>query len=459
LLGAAPAAAADPALWPLLPYQVKIYVAFAPQPSLTPRLQANVCRSVSERIDSAIGAGWNAEILPAPKALRIAMLGGLEDLTAAKISLPATEPDKILLLAVTESPGGWTVGARDFDVRTRTLNSTVLRPVWQTGALGETAFHAILAAFAPLARVERVEKEQVALRLKASSIPLRDPKLSLIRSGDVFLPLVRTNDKEGKFRRVTSIPWTFCSATKIARDEILCQISSGMRGAISTRGRGRTESLALRVVPPSHSTMLLLQSRGETKMPLGGYAVYVRPPTSKDYTLLGSTDRRGLICVPPAEGTLRVLLVKSGDEPLARLPVVPGWEPQLTADISNDDRRLGAEGFLVGLQEELVDVVARRKVIALRFKARIIAGKHAEAAALLEEMRGLQTADQFVLRLSTEQEKLAAGDPAVQKKIDKLFENTKKLIVDNLDSQIISDMERVLHDAKTGEKEDADEEK
>ena len=45
---------------------------------------------------------------------------------------------------------------------------------------------------------------------------------------------------------------------------------------------------------------------------------------------------------------------------LARLPLVPGLEPRMTAELRGDDRRLDAEGFLVGIEQELFDLAGRR---------------------------------------------------------------------------------------------------
>ena len=186
------AAAADQSVWPLTPYQVQVFVAVAPQPPLTPRLQSALCNTLSARIEAVLGAAWNAEVTPPPPALYREMVRGLADLRADQIPLPPPQVDKVLLVAVAGTADGMTVTARDFDVRTRVLNTAVTRPVWQTGALGEAALEALLAAFAPVARIERLEKDGMAvLRPKATGLPLGDRKLALLREGDVLQPIVR----------------------------------------------------------------------------------------------------------------------------------------------------------------------------------------------------------------------------------------------------------------------------
>ncbi len=60
-----------------------------------------------------------------------------------------------------------------------------------------------------------------------------------------------------------------------------------------TKGKGRAESLALRVQSPGGSTKVLLQSRVEPKKPLAGCDIYAYPPDKRDAVMLiGQTDRR-----------------------------------------------------------------------------------------------------------------------------------------------------------------------
>ena len=86
------------------------------------------------------------------------------------------------------------------------------------------------------------------------------------------------------------------------------------RSFLTLKGRGRAESLALRVVAPVGSTVLTIRSRNEPKSPLVGYEVYDRPPGAEEPVLLGRTDDCGRLTVTRGEHLLRVLLVKSGSE-------------------------------------------------------------------------------------------------------------------------------------------------
>ena len=449
-LGPSTTFAADPSVWQMTPYRIQVLVAIAPRPSLPPRLQTQLCGSLAARIEAVIGAPWNANVSLAPPALRYVLLNDIENMQVDPEQLPMEETDKILFLAVQTDPGHATVTARDFDVPTRLLNPAVTLPVWQIGSLSDVAFDAMLAAFAPLARIDRTEKDQVVSRLKASGLPLRDRNLQMIHVDDVFRPILRYKDREGNFRRAVPVPWTFCTVTSILPGEIRAQVHSGIRATLTTRGRGRVESLAMRVVPQRGSTILVLRSRTEPKVPLAGYEVYSHPPGKKGAALVGRTDRQGRLLVPPGESLLRCLLIKNGTEPLARLLMVPGLEPQLTAEIPDDDARLEAEGFVTGLQEELVDLVARREILMAGVRARIEAGQINRAEKLFDELGRLPNASQFLESVARERERLASKDPAIQAKIDALLADTCHLIDRHLDSNGIEELERELRTAKGG---------
>jgi len=86
-------------------------------------------------------------------------------------------------------------------------------------------------------------------------------------------------------------------------------------------------------------------------------------------------------------------------------------------------------------------------------KSRVETKQFDKAAALVDDLRRLPTAQQFNIRLTREQERLATKDPAIQKKIDMLMGDTRQLVDKWLDPHIIEDVDRDLREAKNaGEK-------
>jgi hypothetical protein len=209
--------------------------------------------------------------------------------------------------------------------------------------------------------------------------------------------------------------------------------------------------LALAVHPAKTPSEVILKSRTEPKDPLPGYLIYEYEKDSKDAAILvGRTDWQGKVTVVPSPKVLRFLAIKNGHELLGRLPIVPGLEPTILVEIRNDDFRLQAEGFVVGLQEELIDLYAHREMYRKRALARLEEGEVDQAQQLYDELGKLSTNRSFSLKLGDEKKRLASKDIAVQGKIDKLFKDTQELVDKFLDEKSIAELTQELSDAKRG---------
>ena len=446
---AAPLAAQS--VWELSPYRMELIVALEPSPDWPPQLEAELGRDLVVRCDAVVGAVWDARASAAPPALRPALLWAVDTVTVDSLSEEMLEADKVTLLAVTTTTNGYEVAVRELDVRTQIWGPPLRRPVWQPAKLRDVAFRAVVEAFAPLATIERGQQKTVVLRPRGGALPAHDEAPTRSVPGDVFLPVVRRNDREGKPRGIREIPWTFFSVEGAAPNKLECALYTGLRSPLSGRRRGRIEWLALAVTPPGGPSRLTLQSRTDPKRVLSGYSVVAHPPGSKTTTFLGRTDSRGKLTIEPAAQPLRLLVISSGGVPLARLPVVPGLEPELVAAIPNDDERLEAEGFVTGLQEQMVDLVTRREVLLTRARARIDAGKLEEADAMIEELEALGRAqDDLELELAEQQKATISPDPAIQAKIDKLFSDTRKLMEKHLQDEPVEQVARQLRQARSG---------
>ena len=115
---------------------------------------------------------------------------------------------------------------------------------------------------------------------------------------------------------------------------------------------------------------------------------------------------------------MQILLVKHGDQWLARLPMVAGLEPQLAAAVAPDDGSVALQECLAGVRDAAVDLTARRAMLLGRLKARIAAGQFAEAEQLLKELRQLPSG-QGLHRVAIPGVKRAiTGDAATQAKLD-----------------------------------------
>lgn len=457
-LSTAPAADNAPTVWEILPYRIQFMLVFAPEAELTPRLRQRIEARLVERAEKSIGAAWDLSIGMAPFELRSKALAslnrlGLDDLPE---TLAQSDFDKLLVAVVRVTDGGFELEARDYDLHARMAGSTIARRLPQAELLADGVVEATLLAFAPLARIDDVEKTSVKLKLRAGNLPPIDPNLAFARPGDVFRPVRRFNDREGKLKKLMQIEWTFLVVEQVAATDAACQVYSGLRSPLTGRSRGRDERLAVLVRPTGGSTQLALHSRmvgnePKTRRPLSGYAVYAHPAGDPHTTLIGRTDGDGKLLIPADENAVRILLVKHGGEPLARLPIIPGLEPVLQAEVADDDQRLVAEGIIVGFQERLVDLIARRQVTIVRIRARLEAGKIDEAKALLEELRLMGRQEDYINEIRIQKlRNVATDNKQMQKKIDKLFDDTEQVVIRYLSSAEIEKLQGEITEKARG---------
>lgn len=447
LFAAVPAGAQS--VWELTPYRVQIVLATADNGRLDPDLAATLGKQVVDRLDSLVGAAWLTEPVRAEGALRHQMLDDLSTLSLEDLPAEILEADKVIVVAVQSDARATSIGAREFDVRTQAWGAPVERQVLQARPLDNEVVRAVLAAFAPLALVDDVEGKNVALKVRAAALAPRDPSLTPVAPGDLFRPITRYNERDGSLKKIQVVPFTYVMIDELRDAVAQGTVYSGLRSPLAARRRGRTEQLALAIKSPAGTTALALRSRTEPDRPLAGYEVYAYGPNDKTTVLLGRSDGDGIVEIPPGPQALRIVVVKSGGEFLARLPIVPGLEPVVEASMMSDDERIAAEGFIVGLQEELVDLVVRREVLMALIRARLADGNVEEAERLNDELAELRTREQFALLLDAQKQRMVASDTIAQRKIDQLFTDTLQLVNNFMAAGPVEELQAELREAKS----------
>ncbi len=439
--------------WELTPYRIKLILAVDAASRLDPRLQSDLRMALAERAEATLGAPWDCEVVAAGLPLRYQVLGGATGKVVEHLADELDKWDKIMLLAVRTRQDGYEVEAREFDCATRQWSRPHRRDTRQRSRLTETAFEAWLEAFRTLARVAGAEGESATLQLRAAALPPADPAWSTATVGKIFQPIVRRNERDGSPQAggIEALPWTFLVVEEFNGLQVNCRVHSGIRSPLSVRRRGRVELYALAVDAGAAPTQLELRAQGEAQQPLSGYAIYSEPPSSQGLTLLGVTDRQGRVAIQPdPQHGLRVLYVKHGSKLLARLPIVPGLTSQQSVSLRSDDLRLQIEGQLRGLEEALVDLVARRELLLARIHARLDAADVEGATELLNQLRRLPTRERFAQEVSQLENSIAPRDKQLQAEIQQLCARTKSLLGKYLDVQQITEVQRRLNAARKG---------
>lgn len=428
--------------------RVRVLLAMAPDAKLTGQRRTDVLAHLAaEAQPVAKEKIWEVTAVAAPPEFRDALGSSAGPLSAGSFPQRSSDYDEVIALYVYPTQGSYAVITVGINPVVGELRVSDPVAVPQLDRLERVAWTALFEA---MDKIKHPRPTWVRVRLKAGALPFRDDELAMVHRGDSFRPVIRRNDREGNVIGIRSVSWSFCMVQELAAGDLVCRLHTGVVGGLSGRRRGRLQQLALAVVPPQRPSVLVLQSPHKPPRPLAGYGVYAHPPDSKTGVLLGRTDRRGRITIPPVEtgNPLRILQVRNGGQLLQRLPMVPGMAPEPTARIVNDDQRLQTEGFVTGLQEQMVDLVTRREVIFARARARIKAGQFDEAQALLDRARKLPTAHEFGLKLRGQQKDSSAVDRRVQARINKLFDDTHELVNQHLDPEAVEDLRRELQAAR-----------
>jgi hypothetical protein len=450
-----PMASAQPT-WEYSPYVVHVWIGLADAPSLPGTLQDRIAVDIAERCWSVMGAAWSVQTRPCPSAFHYDVVHRLEAVTTEAIQAESDtlvkNDDKLYLVNIRDDSTAFQIGVREFDCRTRTWQPAVTRIVEQPDALVTAVFDAIVDAFAPLVRVEDARSREAEVRVRAGGLITRPRCPATIAKDDILLPIIRRNDRLGEPMEngIVVAPWTFMTVSGPKGSALECEVHSGMRSPLGGRTSTRTMKLGLRVKPREPSTLLRLETRGENPQALGGYAIYAKDPATEESDLVGTTDWRGAISLTRSDPALKLYYVRNGGRLLARLPMVTGLQSEMVVQLDDDDVRLQAEGFVKGLQNRVMDLVARRELYIMRFRRHLQNKEFAQAEALLSEFRGLQTQTDLRDLITKEERRLTSGDRRIQAKIDKLLTDTRQLVLKFLDPSTTSQLEQELVKAKSG---------
>lgn len=437
--------------WELTRYEISLALVVDSSPRLTPHTVQRLTKSLVERVSSSVGGAWNLQLMQVAPDLQAKALASLDALAEADLpQAMLNDVDKLLVLCLRERNDAVMISAREFDVRTRQWGTTVEQTVAQPSVLASQAFRTLWTAFSPLAQIETSEGTTAQLRLRAAALGPIDASLDQTYPMQPWRAVIRYSDRDGRLRKTKYVDWTWLLTDRVEGPVVHCNVYSGMRSPLSERRRGRIEKLALAVRPPRKPTRLELVDAKDPNKRFAGYDVLTYSPGNKTTTKLGRTDRQGGILIPPTEETppaepagasaaavayqpLRMVLIMSSSAALARVPVLPGASAVLQAQTPDDLLRLQVEGYIIGVQEQLVDTVSKRAFLLARAEESIGSNDRKAAQAVLDEARKLKSRQSFTYELQQEQQRLGTLDPRTQKRVEKLLDDTRQAITKFLD--------------------------
>ena len=380
--------------------------------------------------------------------------GGGHGVSALPFDPFATRPasreqhDKLFLIAVAhrdvrlgaDATVGWSAVICEWDVRTRNFGACRRVEVSNLSQLPERLFCGIAETLTPLARVVRVDESRILLEERAGERLAMQDVLPVVKPQQVLLPVTRTNDRDGHPLDIRRIDWTYLEVENNSDGLLSTTLHTGLRSPINARVRPRYQQLALLAKPSSgHTTIRFVsylspndeQHRRDMPMPVCDILESV--PGRKQAVLLGSTDSRGEFRIDAApERPVRLLYVRNGKTLIARIPVMPGVEPVLTAEVPIADATLHAERFLTGIQDEILDTIALREILvsqAITFRRRSDRRSFDDA---IMKLRRLKTREVYQAELNLLKMQLPDDDPLARRRIEAMLEQTRTLVRDSL---------------------------
>ncbi|MES2790212.1 MAG: hypothetical protein V4719_11415 [Planctomycetota bacterium] len=458
-------AAAEPTPVPfeLQPYRVRISLVCAESAELDLGFCRSILKEIPEISDRLLGEMWtvsteeNHWLFPTSSE-------HLAQLPAAQLPTDWTAEtfDKNYLLIVEEAGGKYLLCGREWDPVGRTLGPAISRVVQQRRELSPALFRLAHDLFRPRLQIERITDDVAAITVQAGALPPADPNFAQLRKDQYWQPFLRYHNPQGGIEKLQSVPWTLLKVTEINPDNPAhgqARVISGLRSPLPNRRRPRMDLFARALEPVAPATELRLVSRRAPEKPLIGVIVDARSQPETPATRL-MTDRNGVIRIPTQpKNPLLWLSVRSGEKTLAYLPLVPGLEAQLTAELPDDSIRLRVEGELSILQSNLTDTVAQRAVLMASIRRLIQLGDWKSANELRRELRLLPITDNYLkdlnaIRIPALKTAQAAKDKGAAAYIERVCGEASKLIQKYLDEEKmkvfedeVKELERLTKDA------------
>ncbi|MCA9248377.1 MAG: hypothetical protein KDA42_14725 [Planctomycetales bacterium] len=457
--------------WEMTPYEVQIVVAVEPAPSLPAEAEAILVAELESRLSTMAGAVCRAEVVAAGKMHRYRITRAIDSfagppVVASMISAgeSADEPpadaaattdtaaEKVIFLGIRPSPMGLIVEARQYDAPIARWSGSRRRVCEQREAWLDVAWNTLWDAFTPLGIIKVSRDGSATMRLRASGLASPGSPIGLPRPGQVFLPVMRRNDRTGKPREhgIQVVPWTMLAVSEVDGLDAKLDVHSGVRRPLDVGRRARTELYGVDIGRPRGTTRLVLQSRSDDARALAGYTIVSRSPLDDSLEELGRTDPDGALTIPAGSSPLRLLIIKHGSALLGKVPIAPGVLPEVVVSIPDDDLRLKIEGQLSGLRDHVVDLAAQRQVLIARIRARIDAEDLTKADELLDQLKELPTKETFVRRMDDLKKTSQVNDGAIQRQIDRLFEDTEAVLGRYITANPVDELQKELDAAKRG---------
>ncbi len=383
------------------PYRVVVEVGFDGSETRSPLTQSLLTEEIRKGLQRMYGQMWNADVHNS-NWLIPANSHRIERLTEADVSshYDGSAVEKVILIGISGNQNAFEVSCREFDVRVQELTPLLTQRTNDVQEVGAIACRLARDSFRPVTMFisPSVDKTELEFEIQAGTLIPPDPTAAQIADGDVLRPFLRQLDRRnpGKIKNLQRLDLCYIRVTTFnqeLRTDAVSPEDSPVRvediasvpavytdnghlkgvlishGLVPFGGRARSvQQIALRQRPAATKSRVRLVLQARPDRPLICFRVdRVSKLRQTDVNEMPGvrmlSDRNGdiEIDVDPQNPTFW-LYVYSGSVLLARVPYAPGLIPRDTMKLPDDSVRLGVEGELYLLRDQLVDMVAQKAV-------------------------------------------------------------------------------------------------
>ncbi|MEZ6128547.1 MAG: hypothetical protein R3C59_07675 [Planctomycetaceae bacterium] len=430
------------------PYTVLVTVAFESKCLVDDIQRQQVVRDIQRSLARMYGRLWtttcerNEWLVPADQRhLSRLQVADVIDL------YPEKEFQKVFLVTVEGSGTGLGISCREYDSRIQELTPVHTEVTRDVRSVPTTAARLMRDTFRPSLEFVRQfdgddETSMMEMQVQGGDMIPPDSSAIQVVPGDVLRPFVRQMDRRDpdKLKHLQGLPLTYLRVLSVDTEETrglatTAYISHIRFSLFGGKGR-RTQHLAVRQRPSAETSRVRLVLKSRPDQPLISHrlalAYQLNWKSAEDgpQTQLVS-DRNGEVVIHARENHPTFWIrVYSGTSLLARVPYAPGLIPFDTIELSDDSIRLGVEGEIQLLADELVDAIALREVLMAKARKEAEAGNESQVTSLLARYETVPGKNYFLeqasnIRINASREAVARGlrDSSVNK-ICKGFSDT-----------------------------------
>ncbi len=448
----------------LMPYRVRLEIAFDRSPYWTPPFRREFVRRVEGGLHRTFGRMWDATVV---ENVTLPPIGraALDSISDDQLQRIAAEAycDKLYLVTL-QSIAGQSVdlAGLEWDAAVRRRSSVIKLQINDRREIPSTIPDLTNRLFGPVVRIEEIEGEMVTIRRVAGELRPPDPSVAVLQPGEVLQPIYRGHTREGDVTRVQKLPWTLLQVEDLGRVWGQARTYSGLRMALGGPTR-RVSRLGIRIQATSPQTRVKVVTQGESARPLPGLSVRAMVASSEESNESSTagipviheslTDRWGAVTLAAGDHPLQWISVLSGAQRLAVVPVLLGESPEITLPVQDDTARLTVEAELARLRSRLIDTVAARSLLLMQIRKQGLAGEWDKVDALWPQMDEIETAE--VLRGEVTATRVAAfsrepirSSPLLKTRIRRMCDELADLVKQYLDPTAVENLRTELSELR-----------